>query len=162
TAALTALEAVAPLVAAAPPDVQKNYESAKKDASAGAARQQKEMDLSKTIVAGSSDMSQTIVAGSAEYSQSSMKHAVAAPPSAAAAPRRAPIPAPPPPKKSPVVPIVIVVVLLIAAVGGYFAFVKGGGTVAATSYIEINAVPWGTVKTVTSANGKVKIDVNQE
>jgi hypothetical protein len=58
----------------------------------------------------------------------------------------------------------IVVALLVIAVlglGGYFAYEKfSAPPPAATNWIEINGVPWGTVKTVTSASGNV-IQVNQ-
>jgi len=164
TAALTSLEAVTPLVSSAPPELQKQYETAKKDAAAGASRQQKEMDLSKTIVAGSQDMNATIVAGSNDYSSSSMKiAAAAAAPARQAAPAAAhpaahrPVAvAPPPPKKSPMVPILIVVVLVLA-IGGYFGYKKMGTAPAASTYIEINAVPYATVKSITSTDGKVKL-----
>ena len=63
-AALKELESVVALVSAAPPELQKQYETIKKDASAGAERLQKEADLGKTIVAGS-DV-QTMVVGSTE------------------------------------------------------------------------------------------------
>ena len=132
------------------------------------ARIQKEVDLGKTIVAGSTDMSQTIVSGSYEgavapgvggAATGAATRAAAARPSAVPAYR----PAPPPPKKSPV-PMVLIVVLAVAAlVGGYFAIFKkppAGGAAGTSAYIEINAVPWGTVKTVTSP--QATINVNQE
>ena len=156
-AALKELQSVALLVSAAPVELQQQYETLKKDATAGAARLQKEADLGKTIVAGSRD-SQTIVAGSAESA------AAAAPALARAhAPARAtarPVPAPEP-RRSPVMAIVIVLVIIAAIAGGYFGYKKFTAPVPATSYIEINAVPWGMVKSVTAANGKV-INVNQE
>src|SRR4051812_33627625 len=163
TAALTSLEAVTPLVSSAPPELQKQYETAKKDAAAGASRQQKEMDLSKTIVAGSQDMGATMVAGSNDYSSSSMRVAAAgaAAPAAAKA-HQAPAAhrpvavAPPPPKKSPVVPIAIAVVV-IALVGGFFGYKKMTAVPAPTTFIEINAIPFATVKSITSADGKVKL-----
>jgi hypothetical protein len=57
--------------------------------------------------------------------------------------------------------IVLVVLLVAAIVGGYFAYNRFFvAPPAPTNWIEINGVPWGTVKTVTSASGKV-IQVNQ-
>ena len=57
--------------------------------------------------------------------------------------------------------IVLVVVLVAVVVGGIFAYEKFFATPpVASTYIEINGVPWGTVKTITSASGKV-IEVNQ-
>ncbi len=58
--------------------------------------------------------------------------------------------------------IVIAVAVVVLAVVGYVVYSKITGTPPATAYIEINAVPWGTVKTVTSSDGKVKLDVNKE
>src|SRR4051794_32967565 len=163
SAALASLEALMPLVSSAPPELQKQYETAKKDASAGTQRQQKEMDLSKTIVAGSQDMGATMVAGSNDYSSSSMRVAAAgaaAPAVAKAhhapAAHRPVAVAPPPPKKSPVVPIAIAVVV-IALVGGFFGYKKMTAVPAPTTFIEINAIPFATVKSITSADGKVKL-----
>jgi len=158
-AALSSLEAVMPLVSSAPPELQKQYETAKKDASAGANRQQKEMDLSKTIVAGSHDIGATMVAGSVDMASSSSVRAAAAAPAPvkhAPAPHRPVAVAPPPPKKSPVVSILIAVVV-VAIIGGYFGYKKMTAVPASTTYIEINAVPYATVKSITSADGKVKL-----
>ena len=181
--ALQSLEAVAGLVTAAPADLQNQYESLKKDATAGASRQKREAELGKTIVAGSADMSQTVVAGSFE-SSGSMPAMPAPPPHldktvaipagqrpgvvptprpgavAPARPRVAPA-APAPEKKPPVMMIGIAVAALVLLVGGYFAYQKMFGTAPATTYIEINAVPWGTVKTITPAGGGQAIEVNQ-
>ena len=180
--ALQSLEAVAGLVTAAPADLQTQYESLKKDAAAGASRQKKEAELGKTIVAGSTDMSQTVVAGSFESSGS--RPAMPAPPPgldktvaipaaqrpagvptprpAAAPTMRPPVAPPAPAKKPPVMMIGIALAAVVLAVGGYFAYQKMFGTAPATTYIEINAVPWGTVKTITPAGGGNAIEVNQQ
>jgi hypothetical protein len=158
-AALKELESVAALVSAAPAELQKQFETLKKDASAGADRLQKEADLGKTIVAGSEV--QTMVVGSTDTAgtaaaRATQPHAQRAP---AMAPQR--YVAPPPPKKSPVMAIVLVVVVLAAAGVGYWYYKNNrAAPQTPTSYIEINGVPWGTVKTVTSASGNVT-DVNQ-
>ncbi|MGH9493235.1 MAG: hypothetical protein ACRD2K_07015, partial [Terriglobales bacterium] len=180
--ALHSLEAVASLVTAAPADLQTQYESLKKDATAGASRQKKEAELGKTIVAGSTDMSQTVVAGS--YESSGSMPAVQAPPPhldktiaipaaqrpagvptprpGVVAPARPRVPAPAPEKKSPVMMIgIAAVALVVLAVGGYFGYQKIFGTAPATTYIEINAVPWGTVKTITPTGGGKAIEVNE-
>ena len=168
-AVMKELDGVAPLVSAATPELQKQYESLRKEAGAGVARLQKEVDLGKTIVAGSQDTSQTIVSGSYEPSSAAVP---AVRPgqtrTGAAAPAHArPVVVVPPAKKSPVMPIIIGVLVVVIAVVGYFALNRpsggggGGGTAGASAYIEINAVPWGTVKTITSAKGNV-IDVNKE
>ncbi len=182
--ALRSLEAVAGLVTAAPDDLQKQYESLKKDATAGASRQKKEAELGKTIVAGSTDMAETVVAGS--YESSGSMPAVPAPPphldktvavptpsgqrpAAVPTPRPAVVPparprvAPPAAeKKSPVVLIVVAVVVLVLAVGGYVGYQKFFAIAPATTYIEINAVPWGTVKTITPTGGGKTLQVNQQ
>src|SRR3954469_25673432 len=67
--ALDRLEAVAPFVIEVSESLQKQYESLKTDARAGASRQQKQTQLDHTIVAGSMEQpqgGQTIVAGSYE------------------------------------------------------------------------------------------------
>jgi hypothetical protein len=80
---------------------------------------------------------------------------------APAPPRVAPAP-PVPGKKSPVMMIAVAAVaLVILAVGGYVGYKKFVGPSAATTYIEINAVPWGTVKSVTPAGGGKAIEVNE-
>ena len=179
--ALQSLEAVAGLVTAAPADLQTQYESLKKDATAGASRQKKEAELGKTIVAGSADMSQTVVAGSWESSGSRpampappphLDKTVAMPaaqrpagvptPRPAAAPHRPPVAPLAPAKKPPVMMIGIALAAVVLAVGGYFAYQKMFGVAPATTYIEINAVPWGTVKTITPAGGGSAIEVNQQ
>jgi len=165
-AAMKELAQVEPLVSAATPELQKQYETLKKDASAGAARMQKEEDLGKTIVAGSMDASQTIVSGSYE-GVATPAAGTARPGTGVGRPAPAPVyrPAPPPPPKSPVVPIVIGVVVLALIVVAYLIFRPkgggGGGQTAPAAYIEINAVPWGTVKAVTPKSGQA-IEVNDQ
>ena len=58
------------------------------------------------------------------------------------------------------VPILIAVVL-IAAVGGFFGYKKMTAVAPATTYIETNAVPYATVKSITSADGKVKLSPDE-
>jgi len=167
-AVMKELDGVAPLVSAATPELQNQYQSLRKEASAGVARLQKEVDFGKTIVAGSHDTSQTIVSGSYEPSSASMpavRPGQARTGAAAAAAPARPVVVAPPQKKSAVMPIIIGVLVLVIAVVGYFALNKpsggGGGAAAASSYMEINAVPWGTVKTITPAKGPV-IELNKE
>ena len=172
-AALKELESVGALVSAAPPEFQKQYETLKKDASAGADRVQKEADLGKTIIAGSSETTAasaaTMIAGSSENAGAAT--ARAAPSQARAAPgvappqprpaRVAPAPGPVLEKKSAVMPVLVVVVLVALAIGGYFVYRNMTTAPAPSTYIAINGIPWGTVKTVTSSTGKV-IAVNQD
>jgi len=190
-AALDGLKQVAALAPAAPADLQKQYETLNKDAAAGASRQQKEAELGKTIVAGSAEAAQTMVAGSVEASKTMISPSAApapAPAPAAAAPtpvapaaapavappaapkpapakvRPAPAPAlaPAPARKSPVLAIVAVVAVLVLGIGGYVAYKKIAGPPAATTYIEVNGIPWGTVKSVTSADGKVSLTPGEQ
>ena len=159
-AALKELESVGALVSAAPAELQKQFETLKKDASAGADRLQKEADLGKTIVAGSEV--QTMVVGSTDTAGAATARAPQ--PQAQRGPTAAPqrYVAPPPPKKSPVMTIVVVVLALVVAgvVGLWYYKTNMTAPQAPTGYIEINGVPWGTVKTLTSANGNVT-QVNQ-
>ncbi len=55
----------------------------------------------------------------------------------------------------------IAVVVVVLVVGGIVGYKKFAAPAKATTYIEVNAVPWGTIKTVVSKDGKVKIDVNE-
>jgi ferric-dicitrate binding protein FerR (iron transport regulator) len=105
------------------------------------------------MIAGSTES-----AAAAAPALSSAARARTAPARGATAPRPAPAPAP---TRSPVMAIVVIFVIIAAVAGGYFAYKKFMAPVPATTYIEINAVPWGMVKSVTSANGKA-ITINQE
>jgi serine/threonine-protein kinase len=104
--ALERLSQAAPFVIEVSASLQKQYESLKADATAGASRQQKQTQLDHTIVAGSAEANQTIVQGSSGETVVMHPTAVPAPepkraaPAAAAAhpaaaPARAPV-APPP------------------------------------------------------------------
>ncbi len=158
-AALKGLDAVADLAPAAPPDLRTQWESLRKDASAGASRMQKEVELGKTIVAGSAEAGQTMIAGSTEVEAPAPPRGRPAAPAPAPSVPRPPVahpPVPPPaPARSPMMmyAAIGVVVLLVLGVGGYFALRKGPAA-EATAYMEINAVPWGTVKSVTNGSGE--------
>ncbi|HVP43583.1 MAG TPA: protein kinase [Terriglobales bacterium] len=154
-AALRSLHGAGPLVAAAPPELQQQYNALKTDAEKGASRIQKEQDLKGTIVAGSLDMSKTMVAGSVE-----------APTAAAPAPvsgvQRRVVVAPPPPKKAPVMLIVIAAVILAVIGGGVFAFRDRIWPPQRDAYVEINAVPWGTVTSARQLNGRFHEDYKKD
>ena len=78
-----------------------------------------------------------------------------APTVAASAPMPHPAPATAAPtaaKRSSPLPIIIVVVVLFLATGGYFAYQKFAAP-APVGTLEIYAVPWGMVKSVTPAKG---------
>jgi serine/threonine-protein kinase len=167
-AALKNLEQVADLASAALPELKAQFDSVKKDAASGASRAGKEAEMDKTIVAGSMDASHTIIAGSADYGSGAGKVAPAVPAAAPGVARPAarpgvapppavhapPRPAPPPPKPAfPIMPVVIGVVALLAIVGSIVGYRMMSTPAAATAYVEINAIPWGTVKSITSTDG---------
>jgi hypothetical protein len=62
-----------------------------------------------------------------------------------------------------VVPIVIAAaVVIVVALVGYFAFHKGGGGAALpTSYIQVQAIPYGKVQSITDSKGS-KIALPQD
>ncbi|MGH9510005.1 MAG: hypothetical protein ACRD2M_08720, partial [Terriglobales bacterium] len=167
-AALKNLDQVADLAGAAPAELKTQFDSVKKDAAAGASRATKEAEMDKTIVAGSMEAQQqhTIIAGSADYDAAPAPAAaapavprvakpparpgVAAPPAVHAPPR----PAPPPPKPAfPMKFVVIGVVALVVIVGGFLAYRSMSTAAPASAYVEINAIPWGTVKSIASTDG---------
>jgi len=154
-AALRSLHGAAPLVPSAPPELQQQFNTLKADAEKGASRLQKEQDLKGTIVAGSLDMGKTMVAGSAEA-------AAAAPARGPAAPHRAPV-AVPAPKKAPVgiiLGIVLVVLLLVS--GGVYMFRDRIWPATRDAYVEVNAVPWGTVTSARQLNGSFHEDYKKD
>jgi len=57
---------------------------------------------------------------------------------------------------------VAVVALLVLGVGGYVAYKKFMGPPPASTYIEINGIPWGTVKSITSVDGKMTLSPNEQ
>ncbi len=100
---------------------------------------------------------------------------------AAAAPKPAPAPAPvpapvkvqerkpkpviapaPEPKKTGLIIAAVAVAVLVLVAVGYFAMRTKTAAPTADSYVAINAIPWGTVKSLNSADGKTSIAVNQE
>ncbi len=150
-AALRSLQAAGPLVAAAPADLQQQYNALKADAEKGASRQQKEQDLKGTMIVGSQDVAV------AERPSEAAAHPGAR---GAVLPRPVPVPVP---KPSPVkwVAIAVVAVILIAAA---IKFVPPliAPPPALDSYVEINAVPWGTVKSVQQVGGKFHQEYKQD
>jgi hypothetical protein len=158
------LNEVAALASAAAPDLQKQFETLKKEASAGAARQQKEADLGKTIVAGSAEAGgHTMVAGSYEAGAAAAPAAARKAGAAAAAVRPAVArPAPPPPKKSPLPMVIAAVVVIALVIGGVVGYKRLSAPVAESTYIEVNAVPWGMVKSITKPDGTVVKQVDQQ
>jgi serine/threonine-protein kinase len=134
------------------------------------ARQTKPAQPVRTVAAADPSASQTIVAGS--YESSGKMPAMPEPPAhqdktiavpeahVSAESRGANVGHP---KTSPALKIALAVVaLLVLAAGAYFGYQRSSGATAAGSYIEIHAVPWGTVRSVTSLDGKIAISVNEQ
>ncbi len=86
--------------------------------------------------------------------------ATAAAPARVAEPRPAPAAAPAASKTGLIIAAVAAAVLILAAVG-YFVMRGKTGAPVADAYVAINAIPWGTVKSLDSADGKTSIPVNQ-
>ncbi len=96
----------------------------------------------------------------------------AAPAAAAAAPAPAPIKAPerkpvvaaepePRSKTGLIVAIAVIVLIVLAGAGYFLTRPSKPAPPTADSYAAINAIPWGTVKSLNSADGKRSIAVNQ-
>ncbi len=149
-AALKSLQGAAPLVPAAPADLQKQFSELKAQAEKGLSSQQRKEDLGKTIIAGSADMNQTMVAGSMEAGTATAPARTGAPVA-----HRAPVAVAPPPKKSPLVMVIVAVVALAVIGGGVFLMKdKIWPPPPRDAYVEVTAIPWGTVKTVKQLDGK--------
>ena len=180
SAAQQLLEPAAAVAAEAPEELRAQYEALRRDAAAGAARQERAAAPSDTQVAGSA--AQTAVAGAAATTVLSRPQPAAQPPAAAArqptiatsplaAPAAAPRPAPVPVAKPPAAPAarsrvgvlagVAAAVVVLAVAVGYFASRHKAEAPASNTYIAVNAVPWATVKAVTSLDGKTVVAVNQ-
>jgi len=143
SAANRTLQTVATLLNAVPPELQKQFAAMQREVTSG------------TQSAINADMNKTIVHGSG-----------------GAATATAPAPAPaqktvvqqyePPKKPFPTKAVVGAVLAVVLVVGGWFGYQKLTAPPPIETYVEINAVPWGKVVSVVSADGKYKVDVNQE
>jgi serine/threonine-protein kinase len=146
SAANRTLQGVAAFLQHVPPDLQKQYTALQKEV-AGGSQQQINADMNQTMVAGSTGRA----TGSA---------AAAAP---AQAPVQRPAPAPVIPQKEfPTKAVASVVLLVVLGVGGWFGYQKFFGPLPIVTYAEINATPYATVTSITSADGRFKMALNQE
>lgn len=181
-AAQQVLEPAKPHLAFLPPELRAQLDDLAKQIADGAARQASE------VAKVSRSVTQTGAPGQTQVPESYGATVVFPPPAPAPAPpapaRPAATPAvaparPPAPAAAPararepvavtapagkrtglIVAGVAAAVLVLAAVG-YFAMRGKGGPPAADSYVAVNAIPWGTVKSMNSVDGKTSIPVNQ-
>ncbi len=147
SAANRTLQTVATLLNAVPPDLQKQFAAMQREVTSG------------TQSAINADMNKTIVHGSGGAATATAPAQQAAPSQAQktmVAEYR------PPEKPFPTKMVVGAVLVVVLAVGGYFGYKTLTAPPPIESYVEINAVPWGKVVSVVSADGKYKVDVNQE
>jgi serine/threonine protein kinase len=187
-AVLKSLDAVAEWVGVVTPDLKTQCETLRKDASSALERQQKGAELDKKVTAETTNASSaTIIAGSYEtpvplapppkpaappprpaMQVGGETTVFAGPPVAASRPAVAPTaPAPAPVARPVAVAPRKNMALIAGAVGavllvvGIIAYQKLSGPPPATTYVEVNAVPWGTVKYLEAVKGGYRIDVNQ-
>jgi serine/threonine-protein kinase len=148
SAANRTLQTVAALVPQAPPDVQKAYAAIQKDlATSGTGQQQINADMNATMVVGSAGRGSGV--GTAPAQQQSARTIVAAPPVPQAAP-------------FPLKQVMAGLVAVAVVVGGWFGYQKMTAPPIKDSYIDVNAIPWATVVSIDSADGKQHYPVNQE
>jgi serine/threonine-protein kinase len=187
-AAQQALDPAKPHIAFLPPELRSQFADLAKQIAEGAARQASEVakvssSATQTGGAGQTQVPEsygaTVVgippapalAPPATPKPAAMPALAAAKPAVsaaapAAAPARAreavaPVAAPAGKKTGLIVAVVAVAVLVLAAVG-YFATRGKSGPPPADSYVAVNAIPWGTVKSMNSVDGKTSIPINQE
>jgi len=177
------LDAAAEWMAFGPAELKSQVEGLKAEAERSLERQKKSTELDKTIISAGTPTT-TLVAGSYEAPQEAaptiaVPQAAAAKPAPAKTPSKgakadsketkapatdAPLPPVAAPAKRSIVPIAIGAVAVVLAVVGIFAFRNTPSVAtppAKSAYVEINAVPWGTVKYLEPANGGARIQINE-
>jgi hypothetical protein len=146
SAAGRTLQNVAAFLQHVPPELQKQFTALQKEV-AGGSQQQINADMNQTMVAGSTGRA----TGSA---------AAAAP---AQSPRTMVTPAPVIQEKPfPTKLVASIAIAIVLGVGGWFGYKKVTAPIPTPAYAEINATPYATVTTITSVDGKYKLEVNQE
>lgn len=168
TAAMQMLDTVASQVGAAPADIKAQYDKLRDDIRSGLDRQQADVSKSRTTTQDG------VSAGGTQVDLGYGATAIAPQPAAAAArPAVAPArPEPAPqvvpsrptpvaaqPRKTGLIAAIVVVVLLVLGGVGYW-MTHRAAKVTADSYVSINAVPWGKVKSFAPADGKDPIVVD--
>lgn len=146
SAANRTLQTVATFLPAVPPELQKAFAAMQREVTSGT-QSAINADMNKTIVHGSGGAATAAAPAQAPASQA-QKTMVAD--------------MRPPEKPFPTKMVAGVVLAVVLAVGGYFGYQKITAPPPIETYVEINAVPWGKVVSVVSADGKYKVDVNQE
>ncbi|HUQ49733.1 MAG TPA: protein kinase [Terriglobales bacterium] len=146
SAANRTLQTVATFLPLVPPDLQKAFQAVQKEVTSGG-QQAINADMNKTIVHGSGGAASagTAAAPAREAAQKTMVQDLR-----------------PPAKPFPTKAVAAGVLALALTVGGYFGYQKMTAPPPIETYVEINAVPWAQVKSIASADGKFKVDVNQE
>jgi hypothetical protein len=148
SAAGRTLQNVAVFLQHAPPDLQKQFTALQKEV-AGGSQQQINADMNQTMVAGSTGKA----TGSA---------AAAAPaPSPASRPMAAPAPVIQE-KPFPTKMVASIALALVLGAGGWFGYKKFFGPLPIVTYAEINATPFATVTSISSADGRFKLDLNDQ
>lgn len=175
SAAVQMLESVAQQAGAVSADLKMQFDKLLEETRAGAARQRSEVaragdsttQTGEPAGAGApGSYGATVIASPEVQPARAPAHTVAigAP---AAQPVREPVRAPEPqptqpaaqPRKKTLLIAAVAMAVLVVAIGGYLALRPGAA--AADCYVSINAIPWGTVKSLNPADGKTPILVNQ-
>jgi len=149
-AASRTLQQVAPFVPHVSAELKKQFEEVKREAAAGAQHVTDELDSSKTVVAGSAGRAQSSGGGTAVMQQQE-----------AAKPQTA-VPAVAPAKPLPMKQIGVAVLVIALAIGGFFGYKKFLGPPPVDSYVEINAVPYATIQSIVTTDGKRTIPLTDD
>jgi serine/threonine-protein kinase len=153
------LDEVTPWLPFASAELKSQIEALKKDAAGGLERQKKETDLDSKV---SSTPSKTATLGS--YDASAAGQTVLSPSMDAAAgvaPARLGTAVAQIQQPSRTKPIVIGVAAVILAIAAFFGYRMMSAPPVASTYIQVNAVPWGTVKYLELVKNGKRIDVNE-
>jgi len=151
SAANRALRSVVSYLTIVSPELQKAFEAMQKEVSSAGVQGPADADSNKTIVHGS--------AGAAKGSGAAAAVAPALAPA-----QRTVVQQPEPIRKTPlpVKQIGAAVVAVVLVIGGFFGYKTATAPPPIDSYVEINAVPWGKVTSIVSADGKRTLQVNKE
>jgi tetratricopeptide (TPR) repeat protein len=148
SAANRTLQTVAPLVTFAPPELKKTYADLQKEVAA-TSQQAMNADMNATMIAGSAGRGSGSGTMIAEAQTQAQKTIVTAPPVVEA-------------KPFPVKMVAIAVAALVVLVGGFLGYQRLTAPPPIAAYAEINAIPWATVVSVDSVDGKRHYLIQQE
>ena len=148
SAAGRTLQGVAAFLQHVPGELQKQFAALQKEV-AGGSQQQINADMNQTMVAGSTGRATGAAAAAA--------------PAQAPAVRTIVTPAPVVQEKPfPTKIVASIALAIVLGVGGWFGYKKFFGPPPLVTYAEINATPYATVTSITSADGKFKLTLNEE